>query len=61
MEHFVGELLRVGAWVFGLVFLFAIIGVIAVINWIVNAFRKTEAAVEGGVRNVGDRLHHHDP
>ena len=57
MEHFVGQLLHIGAWIFGIVFLFAVIGFFAVISWIVNAFRKTEAAVEGGVQSVEDRLH----
>jgi hypothetical protein len=31
-----------------------------VIGWIVNAFRKTEAAVEGGVHSVQDKLQRHD-
>ena len=57
MEHFVAQLLHIGAWIFGIVFLFAVIGFFAVISWIVNAFRKTEAAVEGGVQSVEDRLH----
>jgi hypothetical protein len=56
----VGEMLRIGAWVFGIVFLFAVIGVFAVISWIVNALRKTESAIEGGVHNVQDKLQHHD-
>jgi len=57
LEHFVAQLLHIGAWIFGIVFLFAVIGFFAVISWIVNAFRKTEAAVEGGVQSVEDRLH----
>ena len=57
MEHFVMEMLKVGAWVFGIVFLFAIVGVFAVISWIVNAIRGTERAVESGVRSVEDKLH----
>ena len=60
MEHFVAQMLHIGAWVFGIIFLFALIGVFAVISWIVNAFRKTEAAIEGGVHNVQDKLHGHD-
>jgi hypothetical protein len=58
LEHFVVQMLHIGAWIFGIVFLFAIIGVFAVISWIVNAVRKTEAAVESGVRSVEDKLHH---
>lgn len=60
MENFVIQMLHVGAWVFGIIFLFAVIGVFAVISWIVNAMRKTEAAIEGGVHNVQDKLQHHD-
>jgi hypothetical protein len=61
VEQFVVNLLHIGAWIFGIVFLFAVIGVFAVIHWILNAVRKTETTVEGGVRSVGDKLHHHDP
>ncbi len=57
MEHFVVEMLKVGAWIFGIVFLFAIIGVIATIRWIVNTLRRGEQAVESGVRGVEDKLH----
>jgi len=60
LSHFVVQLLHVGAWIFLIVFLLAIVGVIAIINWIVNAFRRTETAVETGVHNVGERFHHHD-
>jgi hypothetical protein len=60
MQQFVVHLLQVGAWTFGIIFLFAIIGVIAVVRWIVNLFRKTEAAVEGGVQNVESALHRHN-
>ncbi len=61
MEQFVAHLLHVGAWIFGIVFIFAIIGVIAVIAWIVNLFRKTEAVVETGVHNAENTLHRRDP
>ena len=57
MEHIVGEMLRVGAWIFAIVFIFAIIGVIATIRWIVGLVTRTERAVEGGVQSVSDRLH----
>ena len=60
MEQFVVNMLHIGAWIFGIVFLFAIFGVYAVIHWIVNAMRNTERAVEGGVQNVQEKLHHHD-
>ena len=51
------QLLHVGAWIFGIIFLFALIGVFAVIQWIVNLFRRTETAVEGGLQSVETRLH----
>jgi uncharacterized protein YoxC len=54
------NMLHIGAWIFGIVFLFALIGVYAVIHWIVNALRKTETAIEGGVHNVQAKLHHDD-
>ncbi|HEY8312907.1 MAG TPA: hypothetical protein VIG51_01930 [Candidatus Baltobacteraceae bacterium] len=60
MEQFVVHLVHIGAWIFGIVFLFAIIGFIAVISWIVNLFRKTEAVVETGVHNVEGTFHRHD-
>ncbi|MBC5799689.1 MAG: hypothetical protein GIW94_06915 [Candidatus Eremiobacteraeota bacterium] len=56
MSHFVITLLHVGAWLFAIIFLFAVIGFFAVLAWIVNAFRRTERAVEGGVRNVEGRF-----
>ncbi|HEY8298347.1 MAG TPA: hypothetical protein VIG32_10025 [Candidatus Baltobacteraceae bacterium] len=60
MGDFVVHLLHAGAWIFGIVFLFAIIGVIAVIGWIVNLFRKTETVVMTGVHDVENVVHHHD-
>lgn len=60
MEHILSNLLHTALWFFFIVFVFAIIGVIAVIGWIVNAVHKTESAVETGVANVEEHLHHHD-
>lgn len=60
MEHFFVRLAETAAWFLGIVVVFAIIGVIAVINWIVNATRKTENAVHTGVQNVEGHFHHHD-
>jgi len=60
LSHLVVQLLHIGAWIFLFVFLFAIIGVIAVIKWIADLFRRTETAVETGMHNVEDRFHHHD-
>jgi hypothetical protein len=44
------------AWVIGLLLLFAIIGFIATIRWIIGLFVRGEQAVESGVRSVGDTL-----
>ena len=48
------------AWVFFIIFLFAIIGVWATIRWIVNMVTAGEHAVESGVHSVGDKFTHHD-
>ena len=56
MENFVIHMLHVGAWIFGIIFLLAIVGVIAIVSWITNAIRRGETAVEGGVQNVEDRF-----
>ena len=52
MEQFVAHLLHAAAWTFGLIFLFAIIGIVATIRWIFGLFFKAEHAVEGGVRSA---------
>ena len=52
MEQFVLNLVHAAAWTFGIIFLFAIIGVIAVIRWIVGLFIRGEHAVEAGVQSV---------
>jgi hypothetical protein len=43
-----------------LVFIFAIIGVIATIRWIIGLFTAGERAVESGVQNVENTLTRHD-
>lgn len=60
MEHAVMHLVHFAAWAFFIIFLLALIGLIAIIRWVVNLFRKTEAAVEGGVQSVEGALHRHD-
>lgn len=60
MSDFIVHLLHAGAWIFGIIFLFAIIGFIALISWIVNLFRKTETVVMTGVREVENIGHRHD-
>ena len=58
MEHLVMNLLHAAAWLFGLIFLFAAIGIYATVHFILNLARRTEAAVEAGVHNVEGRIHH---
>jgi hypothetical protein len=53
LEQFVTNLLHAAAWTFGLIFLFAIIGIIATIRWIIGLFVKGEQEVEAGARDVG--------
>jgi hypothetical protein len=52
MEQLVVHLVHAAAWTFGIIFLLALIGLIAIIRWIMNLFRRTEAAVESGVERV---------
>ncbi len=52
MEHFVANLLHAAAWVFGFIFLFAIIGLIATVRWIIGLFMRGEQAVASGVQSV---------
>lgn len=58
MEHALVRLAETAAWLFAIIFVFAVIGVVATIRWIINLVTNTERAVEGGVRDVEDRLTH---
>lgn len=60
MEHFFMHLVQSAVWFILIVFIFAIIGVIAVIRWIVGLITGTERAVESGVRTVEGRITHRD-
>ena len=57
MEHFVANLLHAAAWVFGFIFLFAIIGLIATVRWIIGLFMRGEQAVASGVQSVEHMVH----
>jgi hypothetical protein len=57
MEQAILHLAHIAAWVFGIIFLLALIGLIAIIRWIMNLFRRTEAAVESGVERVEGTFH----
>lgn len=60
MEQTLVHLVHAAAWLFLIVFVFAVIGVIATIRWIVNMVTGAERAVESGVQNVEGRFTHHD-
>jgi hypothetical protein len=48
------HLLHAAAWTGGVILLFAIIGVIATIRWIIGLFWRGERAVAGEVTTVRD-------
>lgn len=56
MEHTLVHIAATAAWFFVIVFIFALIGVVATIRWIVGLFRRGEAAVESGVQSIERRL-----
>ena len=58
MEQTLVHLAQTAAWLFFIIFVFAIIGVIAVVRWIMNMVTNTEHAVERGVENVEGRFTH---
>ncbi|MGB6985403.1 MAG: hypothetical protein WBD74_05415 [Candidatus Aquilonibacter sp.] len=60
MEQTIIHMAEAAAWVFVIIFLFAIIGVWATIRWIINMVTAGERAVESGVQSVGDKFTHHD-
>lgn len=52
MEQAILHLAHIAAWTFFIIFILALIGLISIIRWVMNLFRRTEAAVEGGVEKV---------
>lgn len=57
MEQTLLHLVHVAVWFFVIVFILAVIGLIAIIRWIIGLFRRTEAAVESGVERVEGTFH----
>ena len=57
MEQAVGHLLHIAAWAFFIIFILAFVGLVSIVRWIVNLFRRTENAVETGVQRVEDTFH----
>ncbi|MDP9025691.1 MAG: hypothetical protein M3N13_10000 [Candidatus Eremiobacteraeota bacterium] len=60
MEQTLVHLAATAAWLFFIVFVFAVIGIIATIRWIVNMVTNTERAVVTGVEDAGRRITHRD-
>ncbi|HTZ54308.1 MAG TPA: hypothetical protein VMB20_04545 [Candidatus Acidoferrum sp.] len=52
MEQTIVHMAEAAAWVFVIIFVFAIIGVWATVRWIINMVTAGERAVESGVQNV---------
>jgi hypothetical protein len=60
MEQFLAHLAETAAWLFVIIFVFAAIGVVATIRWIIGLVTGAERAVESEVRNVSDKITHHN-
>jgi cbb3-type cytochrome oxidase subunit 3 len=58
MEQTLLHLVHAAAWFFLIVFILAFIGLIAIVRWVMNLFRRTEAAVESGVDRVESTFRH---
>ena len=54
------HLAATAAWIFFIGFVFAVIGFVATIRWIVGLVTGAERAVEGGVHQVTDKFTRHD-
>lgn len=52
MEQAFVHLAHIAAWAFLIIFILALIGLITIVRWVMNLFRRTEAAVESGVDKV---------
>ncbi|HXW51066.1 MAG TPA: hypothetical protein VEJ41_03665 [Candidatus Acidoferrales bacterium] len=50
------HLMHAAAWTGVVILVFAIIGFIATIRWILGLFGRGEQAVEGAARQVGDAI-----
>ena len=58
MEPFLLHLIHFAAWSFLIIFILAVIGLIAIVRWVINLFRRGEAAVETGVQNIEGSFRH---
>lgn len=57
MEQTFVHLAHAAAWFFLVVFVLAFIGLVAIVRWVMNLFRRTEAAVEGGIEAAEHAIH----
>jgi hypothetical protein len=57
MEQTLVNLAKDAAWLFLVIFVFAAIGVVATVRWIIGMVWGAEQAVERGVHSVDDKLH----
>ena len=60
MEQTMIHLAEGAAWVFVVMIIFAIIGVIATIRWIIDKVTAGERAVESSVQNVENKFTGHN-
>lgn len=52
MEHTFIHIAETAAWLFVIILVFAVIGVIATIRWIIGLMKRGEQAVESGVESI---------
>ncbi len=56
MEHFFISMLHGALWAFLIILALAVVGVIAIVSWVMAALRKTESAVQTGVSDVESKF-----
>ncbi len=49
---FLTHLLHTAAWMFGVMFIFAVIGLYATVRWVIGVFTGAEQAVSSSVQSV---------
>lgn len=52
MEQWAIHMAHVAVWFFIIIFILALIGLIAIVRWIIGLFMRGERAVQSGVENV---------
>lgn len=52
MEQWAIHMAHVAIWFFIIIFILALIGLIAIVRWIIGLFMRGERAVQSGVENV---------